>query len=344
MTMTRRMAGRWHCAVALRYVRWRLCGSASARHGARARHDRERQRLDAERKSRDGATLNVKLADNAPVTHVVKKPLADVKQDIVRRHHGHAATGRHPEGRRNPSFSPRPCAASAKAIGRGTPMPNSTMTNANVETEVSSADGKDLVLKYKDGDKKFIVPANIEVVMFAPGIARPISSRARKSSLPRRKNSRWHARSPRMSASGVSARCGTERAAQFLSERHDDETALAIVWSAVVAAILAAMAALGAGAANHAAARHDRKSRRQYGHGEIRQGRRAQDQPCRQNAGRRRRQGVSWPISRPATSSAAVRCRSPTVRRRRSKFTSLPNRCAAPAKVSAPGTALPTAP
>ena len=47
-------------------------------------------------------------------------------------------------------------------------MPNSTMTNANIESEVASADGKELVLKYKDGEKKFIVPANIEVVMFAP--------------------------------------------------------------------------------------------------------------------------------------------------------------------------------
>ncbi len=27
----------------------------------------------------------------------------------------------------------------------------------------------ELVLKYKDGEKKFVVPANVEVVMFAPG-------------------------------------------------------------------------------------------------------------------------------------------------------------------------------
>ena len=47
-------------------------------------------------------------------------------------------------------------------------MPNSTMTNANIETAVASADGQELVLKYKDGEKKFIVPSNIEVVMFAP--------------------------------------------------------------------------------------------------------------------------------------------------------------------------------
>ena len=50
-------------------------------------------------------------------------------------------------------------------------MPNSTMTNANVDSAVVSIDGQELVLKYKDGEKKFIVPANVEVVMFAPASA-----------------------------------------------------------------------------------------------------------------------------------------------------------------------------
>jgi hypothetical protein len=47
-------------------------------------------------------------------------------------------------------------------------MPNSTMTNANIDSAVVSADGQELVLKYKDGEKKFIVPKSVEVVMFAP--------------------------------------------------------------------------------------------------------------------------------------------------------------------------------
>ncbi|MGH6982235.1 MAG: hypothetical protein ACREFC_13595, partial [Stellaceae bacterium] len=47
-------------------------------------------------------------------------------------------------------------------------MPNSTMTNANVDSVVASVNGKTLVLKYKDGEKTFIVPADVEVVMFAP--------------------------------------------------------------------------------------------------------------------------------------------------------------------------------
>ena len=47
-------------------------------------------------------------------------------------------------------------------------MPNGTMTNANIESAVTSSDGQELVLKYKNGEKKFVVPANVEVVMFDP--------------------------------------------------------------------------------------------------------------------------------------------------------------------------------
>jgi hypothetical protein len=47
-------------------------------------------------------------------------------------------------------------------------MPNSTMTNATVDSQVVVSDGQKLVLKYKDGDKTFIVPSNVTVVTFAP--------------------------------------------------------------------------------------------------------------------------------------------------------------------------------
>jgi hypothetical protein len=48
-------------------------------------------------------------------------------------------------------------------------MPNSTMTNATVDSEVAVSDGQKLVLKYKDGEKTFIVPQNAAIVAFAPG-------------------------------------------------------------------------------------------------------------------------------------------------------------------------------
>jgi hypothetical protein len=50
-------------------------------------------------------------------------------------------------------------------------MPNSTMTNATVDSQVTVSDGQKLVLKYKDGEKTFIVPPNVVVVSFVPATA-----------------------------------------------------------------------------------------------------------------------------------------------------------------------------
>jgi hypothetical protein len=48
-------------------------------------------------------------------------------------------------------------------------QPKSTMTNANVEQVVTGVDGHTLTVKYKDGDKKIIVPPDVPIVTFAPG-------------------------------------------------------------------------------------------------------------------------------------------------------------------------------
>ncbi len=45
----------------------------------------------------------------------------------------------------------------------------STMTNANVEKTVAGVDGRTLTLKYKDGEKKIVVPPDIPIVSFVPG-------------------------------------------------------------------------------------------------------------------------------------------------------------------------------
>jgi len=47
--------------------------------------------------------------------------------------------------------------------------PQSTMTNANVEQVVTAVDGQTLTLKYKDGEKKILVPANTPIVVYVPG-------------------------------------------------------------------------------------------------------------------------------------------------------------------------------
>jgi len=43
------------------------------------------------------------------------------------------------------------------------------MTNAAVDTAVAGNDGQTLTLKYKDGEKKVIVPPDAAIVKYAPG-------------------------------------------------------------------------------------------------------------------------------------------------------------------------------
>jgi hypothetical protein len=45
----------------------------------------------------------------------------------------------------------------------------SMMTNAAVDTTVASNDGQVLTLKYKDGEKKVVVPSDAIIVKYAPG-------------------------------------------------------------------------------------------------------------------------------------------------------------------------------
>ncbi len=119
-------------------------------------------------KGRDGATMTMKLPDGVPIRGIEKKSVADVKQGgfvgitaMPLPDGTQKAVEIHifPEAMRGTGEGHRPWDL----------MPNSTMTNGSIDSAVASVDGKELVLKYKDGEKKFVIPANIEVVMFVPG-------------------------------------------------------------------------------------------------------------------------------------------------------------------------------
>jgi hypothetical protein len=123
------------------------------------------QTLDV--KAREGNPVKVKLADDVKVLAVDRKSMADVKQGV---YVGIAAMPQ-PDGTQKAveiHIFPEAMRGMSEGHRPWDLMPNSTMTNANIESAVASADGQELVLKYKDGEKKFIVPANVEVVMFAP--------------------------------------------------------------------------------------------------------------------------------------------------------------------------------
>lgn len=120
-------------------------------------------------KTRSGEMLTVKLSDNVRVAAMTKATLADIKTGTFI---GVTAMPQ-PDG-------------SQKAMGihifmelqrgvvqaRFSPWdrePGSTMTNANVDTTVTSADGQVLMVKYPDGEKKVVVPTNTNIVAMAPG-------------------------------------------------------------------------------------------------------------------------------------------------------------------------------
>jgi hypothetical protein len=129
-------------------------------------------------KSRDGADLKIKLTDNPVIRTVTAKTVADLKQGLFV---GITAMPQ-PDGTQK-AVEIHIFPEAARGTGEGHRpwdlMPGSTMTNANVDSEVAISDGKKLVLKYKDGDKTFIVPDNIKVVMFAPGTAADIKPGAK---------------------------------------------------------------------------------------------------------------------------------------------------------------------
>jgi hypothetical protein len=118
-------------------------------------------------KSRDGAALKVNVPDNAVILAVVKAQLSDVGKGAFI-----GVTGMpQPDGTQKAveiHIFPEAMRGTGEGFRPWDLMPNSTMTNANVDSEVVSTDGKTLVLKYKDGDKTIAVPSSVIVVTYAP--------------------------------------------------------------------------------------------------------------------------------------------------------------------------------
>jgi hypothetical protein len=116
-------------------------------------------------KSRDGAEMKIKLADNAPVNEVTKIPLSDIKQNSF------IAVTAVPQ----PDGSQKATAIiifpeAMRGVGEGHRpwdfVPNSTMTNATVDSTVASIDGAKIVVKYKDGDKTVLVTPTTEIATY----------------------------------------------------------------------------------------------------------------------------------------------------------------------------------
>jgi hypothetical protein len=118
-------------------------------------------------KARDGSMMNVKLADNARIMAFVKASPADIKPNS---YIGVTAMPE-PDGTQK-AIAVHIFLEGQRGTGEGFRQwdlrPNSTMTNANVESKVASVEGDVVMVKYKDGEKKVIISKDTPVVAYAP--------------------------------------------------------------------------------------------------------------------------------------------------------------------------------
>ncbi len=119
----------------------------------------------------DGPTLTVKTAQdevkvnvtpNVMVIAASKGTLADVKKgDYIGVGATPQADGSQKAIRVNIFAEPQ------RGVGEGFrpwDRPNTTMTNATVDTTVASVDGQTVMLKYKDGEKKIIIGPDAQII------------------------------------------------------------------------------------------------------------------------------------------------------------------------------------
>jgi len=119
-------------------------------------------------KNRDGNMMKVKLADNARVMAMVKASVSDIKPNS---YIGVTAMPQ-PDGSQK-AIAIHIFLESQRGTGEGfrpwDRQPGSTMTNAAVDTTVAGVDGQIVTVKYKDGEKKVIVPPETPIVAYTPG-------------------------------------------------------------------------------------------------------------------------------------------------------------------------------
>jgi hypothetical protein len=119
-------------------------------------------------KARGGGELKVTLAEKPMVVALIKASLADIRAGS---YVGVAGMPQADGSQRALEVHIFP--ESMRGVGDGHRgwdlQPTSTMTNGNVEQSSASSDGQVLTLKYKDGEKKILVPADTPIVTYVTG-------------------------------------------------------------------------------------------------------------------------------------------------------------------------------
>jgi hypothetical protein len=120
-------------------------------------------------KSRSGEMLTVKLAQPPRIAAMVKATLAEIKEGAFV---GVSAMPQ-PDGTQKAFavhiFMDAQRGVVADRHGAWDSRPGSTMTNANVASPVTGKDGQSLLVKYKDGEKKVLVPPGTTIARTVPG-------------------------------------------------------------------------------------------------------------------------------------------------------------------------------
>ncbi|MBX9826056.1 MAG: hypothetical protein K2Y27_13815 [Xanthobacteraceae bacterium] len=128
-------------------------------------------------KTRDGeATLS--LTGNATIVAVVKATMAEVKEGTFL---GSAAMPQ-PDGSQK-ALEVHIFPEQMRGTGEGhrpyAPVPNSTMTNGTASgATVAGVDGSTILLKFKDGEKKIVVPPNVPITRYEIGSAADLKAGA----------------------------------------------------------------------------------------------------------------------------------------------------------------------
>jgi len=120
-------------------------------------------------KTRDGAMMDVKVADDARVAALVKASLADIKNDSFIGVAGMPRPDGSIEAFSVHIFLPAQRGLVADRHFNWDAKPGSTMTNAYVESSVAEKDGQAVMVKFKEGEKKIIVTPTTAITAVAPG-------------------------------------------------------------------------------------------------------------------------------------------------------------------------------
>jgi hypothetical protein len=116
-------------------------------------------------KAREGSDVKVRMTDNVAVFAVVKTALSEIREGSYI-----GVTGMpEPDGTQKAiavQIFPENQRGVAEGFRPWDARPNSTMTNATVAETVKGTDGQNILVKYRDGEKKVVVPPETPVVTF----------------------------------------------------------------------------------------------------------------------------------------------------------------------------------